>query len=253
MSISKAPGKKRCAGAEARRSPSELKASRHSPAGNGVAAGAAGKGFRRPFPPAGLRSSHHREPHDDGARTSGRPHGHQRAAILAADGGRPIPGRARRRRHRGCQSSARVQRLRRDRSQASWRKPGCSTKRANPKDRRAVLLSLTRAGRGLIARHSAEIRAVNDIFFGTLTPSMFVAASDGNGGVGPRLGAGDGIASSPGSLRSELRVLARSCGVAMTEVAVFLSHARPSCSEKMLVKSHGGDRLRSLDRIFACA
>jgi DNA-binding MarR family transcriptional regulator len=54
---------------------------------------------------------------------------------------------------------------------------GLLAKRSDPKDRRAVLLSLTRAGRGLITRHSAEIRAVNDIFFGTLTPSMFVAAS----------------------------------------------------------------------------
>ncbi len=54
---------------------------------------------------------------------------------------------------------------------------GLLAKRANPKDGRAVLLSLTRAGRSLIARHSAEIRRVNDIFFGTLTPSMFAAAS----------------------------------------------------------------------------
>jgi DNA-binding MarR family transcriptional regulator len=54
---------------------------------------------------------------------------------------------------------------------------GLLAKRANPKDGRAVLLSLTRAGRSLIARHSAEIRAVNDIFFGMLTPSMFAAAS----------------------------------------------------------------------------
>jgi DNA-binding MarR family transcriptional regulator len=54
---------------------------------------------------------------------------------------------------------------------------GLLAKRANPQDGRAVLLSLTRSGRSLIARHSAEIRAVNDIFFGTLTPSMFAAAS----------------------------------------------------------------------------
>lgn len=56
---------------------------------------------------------------------------------------------------------------------------GLLAKRANPKDGRAVLLSLTRAGRSLIARHSAEIRAINDIFFGTLTPRMFAAASAG--------------------------------------------------------------------------
>ena len=54
---------------------------------------------------------------------------------------------------------------------------GLLAKRANPKDGRAVLLSLTRAGRSLIARHSAEIRAINDIFFGALTPRMFAAAS----------------------------------------------------------------------------
>ena len=54
---------------------------------------------------------------------------------------------------------------------------GLLAKRASPKDGRAVLLSLTRLGRSLIARNSAEIRAVNDIFFGTLTPSMFAAAS----------------------------------------------------------------------------
>ena len=52
---------------------------------------------------------------------------------------------------------------------------GLLAKRANPKDGRAVLLSLTRAGRYLIARHSAEIRAINDIFFGTLTPPMFAS------------------------------------------------------------------------------
>jgi DNA-binding MarR family transcriptional regulator len=54
---------------------------------------------------------------------------------------------------------------------------GLLVKRANPKDGRAVLLSLTRAGRTLIERNSAEVRAVNDIFFGALTPSTFAAAS----------------------------------------------------------------------------
>ncbi len=54
---------------------------------------------------------------------------------------------------------------------------GLLTKRVNPQDGRAVLLSLTRAGRNLIGRTSAEVRAVNDIFFGALTPSMFAAAS----------------------------------------------------------------------------
>jgi DNA-binding MarR family transcriptional regulator len=54
---------------------------------------------------------------------------------------------------------------------------GLLIKRADPKDRRAVLLSLTRAGRALIECNSAEVRAINDIFFGTLTPSTFAAAS----------------------------------------------------------------------------
>jgi MarR family transcriptional regulator, organic hydroperoxide resistance regulator len=54
---------------------------------------------------------------------------------------------------------------------------GLLTKRANPKDRRAVLLSVTRAGRALIERNSADVRAINDIFFGALTPSNFAAAS----------------------------------------------------------------------------
>jgi DNA-binding MarR family transcriptional regulator len=54
---------------------------------------------------------------------------------------------------------------------------GLLTKRANPKDRRAVLLSLTRAGRALIEHNSAEVRALNDTFFGALTLSTFAAAS----------------------------------------------------------------------------
>jgi len=54
---------------------------------------------------------------------------------------------------------------------------GLLTKRANPKDGRAVLLSLSRAGRTLIERNSGEVRAVNDIFFGALTPSQFAAAT----------------------------------------------------------------------------
>ena len=54
---------------------------------------------------------------------------------------------------------------------------GLLAKRADPKDGRAVLLSLTRTGRALIERNSAEVRALNDIFFGALTPSTFAAAS----------------------------------------------------------------------------
>jgi DNA-binding MarR family transcriptional regulator len=54
---------------------------------------------------------------------------------------------------------------------------GLLTKRANPKDRRGVLLSLTRAGRALIEKSSDEIRAVNDVFFGALTRTRFAALS----------------------------------------------------------------------------
>jgi DNA-binding MarR family transcriptional regulator len=54
---------------------------------------------------------------------------------------------------------------------------GLLTKRANPKDRRGVLLSLTRAGRALIERRSDEIRSVNDAFFGALTRNTFAALS----------------------------------------------------------------------------
>lgn len=50
-------------------------------------------------------------------------------------------------------------------------------KRGDPKDRRAVLLNLTRAGRALIERNADEVRAVNDLFFGELTPATFAAAS----------------------------------------------------------------------------
>ncbi len=54
---------------------------------------------------------------------------------------------------------------------------GLLTKRANPKDRRAVLLSLTRAGRTLIERNSGEVCQINDVFFGALTRSTFAALS----------------------------------------------------------------------------
>jgi DNA-binding MarR family transcriptional regulator len=54
---------------------------------------------------------------------------------------------------------------------------GLLAKRANPKDRRGVLLSLTRAGRALIERHGDEIRSVNDAFFGALTRNTFTAIS----------------------------------------------------------------------------
>jgi MarR family transcriptional regulator, organic hydroperoxide resistance regulator len=54
---------------------------------------------------------------------------------------------------------------------------GLLIKRGDPEDGRAVLLNLTRAGRTLIERNADEVRAVNDMFFGELTPATFAAAS----------------------------------------------------------------------------
>lgn len=50
---------------------------------------------------------------------------------------------------------------------------GFVVKRQNPKDRRGVLLSLTRAARLQLTRLAPEIRAVNDVFFGTLNRADF--------------------------------------------------------------------------------
>lgn len=54
---------------------------------------------------------------------------------------------------------------------------GLVVKRPNPRDRRGVLLSLTRAAQGLIERNSAEIRSINDVFFGSLDRSAFASMS----------------------------------------------------------------------------
>jgi MarR family transcriptional regulator, organic hydroperoxide resistance regulator len=54
---------------------------------------------------------------------------------------------------------------------------GLLLKRANPDDRRGVLISLAPAGRLKIDRVSAEIRAINDLFFGALDGSSFAALS----------------------------------------------------------------------------
>jgi DNA-binding MarR family transcriptional regulator len=51
-------------------------------------------------------------------------------------------------------------------------------KRTNPADRRGVLLSVAPAGRLAVDRVSAEIRAVNDLFFGALDARSFAALSD---------------------------------------------------------------------------
>jgi DNA-binding MarR family transcriptional regulator len=50
-------------------------------------------------------------------------------------------------------------------------------KRVNPLDRRGVLLSVAPAGRLALDRVSAEIRAVNDLFFGALDAGAFEALS----------------------------------------------------------------------------
>jgi MarR family transcriptional regulator, organic hydroperoxide resistance regulator len=54
---------------------------------------------------------------------------------------------------------------------------GLLLKRPNPQDRRGVLLSLALAGRLKIDRVSAEIRAINDLFFGGLDARSFAALS----------------------------------------------------------------------------
>jgi MarR family transcriptional regulator, organic hydroperoxide resistance regulator len=52
---------------------------------------------------------------------------------------------------------------------------GLLLKRPNPQDRRGVLLTLAPAGRLKIDRVSAEIRAINDTFFGLLDAELFAA------------------------------------------------------------------------------
>lgn len=54
---------------------------------------------------------------------------------------------------------------------------GLVDKRPNPNDRRGVLIGITRAGRALIECNIAEIRAVNDEFFGQLDRASFEAAA----------------------------------------------------------------------------
>jgi len=54
---------------------------------------------------------------------------------------------------------------------------GLLLKRPNPDDRRGVLLRLAPAGRLKIDRAAAEIRAINDLFFGALDAVSFYALS----------------------------------------------------------------------------
>jgi DNA-binding MarR family transcriptional regulator len=51
-------------------------------------------------------------------------------------------------------------------------------KRTNPLDRRGVLLSVAPAGRLAVDRVSAEIRTINDMFFGALDAASFAGLSD---------------------------------------------------------------------------
>jgi DNA-binding MarR family transcriptional regulator len=54
---------------------------------------------------------------------------------------------------------------------------GLLLKRANPEDRRGVLLNLAPAGRLKVDRIALELRAINDLFFGTLDLKSFAALS----------------------------------------------------------------------------
>ena len=54
---------------------------------------------------------------------------------------------------------------------------GLVHKRQNPHDRRGVLLSIAPAGRLEIGRIGAEIRRINDLFFGALDAKAFAALS----------------------------------------------------------------------------
>ena len=55
---------------------------------------------------------------------------------------------------------------------------GFLLKRTNPLDRRGVLLSIAPAGRLELDRVSAEIRAINDLFFGALDAKAFAGLSE---------------------------------------------------------------------------
>jgi MarR family transcriptional regulator, organic hydroperoxide resistance regulator len=60
---------------------------------------------------------------------------------------------------------------------------GLLDKRTNPRDRRGVLLSLSRAGRSEIRRIGAELRSINDAFFGSLDAKAFAALSAAAGAL----------------------------------------------------------------------
>jgi DNA-binding MarR family transcriptional regulator len=56
-------------------------------------------------------------------------------------------------------------------------------KRTNPLDRRVVLLSIAPAGRLRLDRLSREMRAINDVFFGSLDDKSFLALSSAAAGL----------------------------------------------------------------------
>jgi DNA-binding MarR family transcriptional regulator len=85
---------------------------------------------------------------------------------------------------------------------------GLVTKRQNPKDRRGVLLGLTRAARHRIARLTPEIRAVNDLFFGPLNRAGFEGLA----------AASASLVNSSHRVMQRLRLLAAEAG-AMSEAA----------------------------------
>jgi DNA-binding MarR family transcriptional regulator len=60
---------------------------------------------------------------------------------------------------------------------------GLLLKRANPRDRRVVLLNVAPAGRLAVDHVSAEIRTVNDLFFGTLDAASFASLSAAAGAL----------------------------------------------------------------------
>jgi DNA-binding MarR family transcriptional regulator len=60
---------------------------------------------------------------------------------------------------------------------------GLVRKRTNPHDRRGVLVSVAPAGRIAIGRIGTEIRAINDLFFGSLDGKTFVALSTAVGAL----------------------------------------------------------------------
>jgi MarR family transcriptional regulator, organic hydroperoxide resistance regulator len=60
---------------------------------------------------------------------------------------------------------------------------GLLLKRTNPADRRGVLLSVAPAGRLRIDRAGAEIRSVNNLFFGALDERAFAALSEAAAGL----------------------------------------------------------------------